>query len=76
MEDDFSIDDLKNALPYIGHIHAADCPERGEPGTGNINYPYIFNMLAKEKYDKYVGFEFFLKKPESNVFDKYVKLFL
>lgn len=70
MENDFSIDDLKNALPYIGHIHVADCPGRGEPGTGNINYSCIFNMLAKEKYDKYVGFEFFPKKPEDNVFDR------
>ncbi len=73
MEGDFSIDDLKSALPYIGHIHVADYPGRGEPGTGNINYSGIFNMLAKEKYDKYIGFEFFSKNPEDIVFDKLLK---
>lgn len=73
MEDDFSVDDLKNALPYIGHIHAADCPGRGEPGTGNIDYSGIFNMLVKEKYDKYVGLEFFPKNPEHIVFDELLK---
>lgn len=45
-------------------IDAADCPGRGEPGTGNIDYSGIFNMLVKEKYDKYVGLEFFPKNPE------------
>ena len=68
MESDFSTEGLKNTLPYVGHIHAADCPERGEPGTGNINYADVFDMLGKEKYDKYIGLECLPKKPEEEIF--------
>ena len=70
MESDFSTEGLKNTLPYVGHIHAADCPERGEPGTGNINYADVFDMLGKEKYDKYIGLECLPKKPEEEIFQE------
>lgn len=67
MENDFDTEGLRAALPYIGHIHAADCPGRGEPGTGSIAYGEVFDMLEREKYGGYVGIECFPQKSEERV---------
>jgi len=48
---------LKN-LDLIGYIRAADVPGRHEPGTGEINYNYIFKLLRARHYNGYVGLEY------------------
>ncbi|TAG45394.1 MAG: hydroxypyruvate isomerase [Betaproteobacteria bacterium] len=45
-------------LPHIGHIQIADVPGRGEPGTGEINYPYLFDVIEKSGYSGWVGCEY------------------
>ena len=42
----------------IGHLQIADNPERGEPGTGEINYDYLFKFIDKSNYDGWVGCEY------------------
>lgn len=42
----------------IAHIQVADNPGRNEPGTGEINYPYVFAALDRLGYDGYVGCEY------------------
>ena len=42
----------------IAHIQIADNPGRNEPGTGEINYAYIFAALDRLGYDGYVGCEY------------------
>lgn len=42
----------------IGHVQIADHPGRHEPGTGEINYPYIFEELDKAGYHGFVGCEY------------------
>ena len=42
----------------IGHLQIADNPNRGEPGTGEINYEYLFNFIDKSNYDGWVGCEY------------------
>ncbi|AJY45898.1 hydroxypyruvate isomerase [Martelella endophytica] len=42
----------------IAHVQLADNPGRHEPGTGEINYPYLFNMLNAEGYDGFIGCEY------------------
>lgn len=32
----------------IGHLQIADNPERGEPGTGEINYDYLLNLSINQ----------------------------
>ena len=49
---------LEYALPSIGHIQIADSPARNEPGTGELNYPFIFNHLDRMGYDGWVSLEY------------------
>jgi hydroxypyruvate isomerase len=48
---------LKN-FDLIGYIRAADVPGKHEPGTGEINYAYIFRLLRARKYQGYIGLEY------------------
>ena len=49
---------LRNLLPRIGHIQIADNPGRHEPGSGEINYAWIFRLLDAIGYDDWVGCEY------------------
>lgn len=48
---------LRAHHPYIGHIHVADVPGRHEPGTGEINYPFLAKVLREVGYAGAVGLE-------------------
>ena len=49
---------IKAHLPMIGHIQVADNPGRFEPGTGEINYRFLFAMLDEIGYDGWIGCEY------------------
>ena len=49
---------LRDRIGSIGHIQVADSPDRGEPGTGELNYRYIFAALEELPYDGWVGLEY------------------
>ncbi|NJP06156.1 MAG: TIM barrel protein [Chloroflexaceae bacterium] len=49
---------LVSNLDLIGHIHAADVPGRHEPGTGEINYRFIFALLREKGYRGYIGLDY------------------
>ncbi len=49
---------LQKYLPRIGHIQLADNPGRNEPGTGEINYPFLFAHLDRIGYDGWIGCEY------------------
>ena len=42
----------------IGHIQFADCPGRGQPGTGQINFQRLFSVIEKSAYSGWVGAEY------------------
>lgn len=42
----------------IAHIQVADVPARNEPGTGEINYPFVFEHLARRGFGGYIGLEY------------------
>jgi len=48
----------ENLLPRIGHIQLADNPGRNEPGTGEINYPFLFRHLDRIGYKGWIGCEY------------------
>jgi hydroxypyruvate isomerase len=46
-------------LPLIGHVQIAGVPERHEPDVGEINYPYLFDLIDRLGYAGWVGCEYF-----------------
>ena len=42
----------------IAHIQVSGVPGRHEPDMGEINYPYLFDMLDAAGYDGWVGCEY------------------
>ncbi len=49
---------LSKHLARIGHIQLADNPGRGEPGTGEINYRWLFNHIDAIGYTGWIGCEY------------------
>lgn len=49
---------LERHLARIGHIQIADNPGRHEPGTGEINYRFLFQHLERIGYQGWVGAEY------------------
>ena len=49
---------MQKQLGRIGHIQLADNPGRNEPGTGEINYPFLFAHLDRIGYDGWIGCEY------------------
>jgi len=49
---------LETHLARIGHIQVADNPGRHEPGTGEINFPFIFARLRQLGYAGWIGCEY------------------
>lgn len=45
-------------LPMIAHMQLADTPGRHEPGTGEINYPFVFDALDRMGYKGWIGCEY------------------
>ena len=45
-------------LARIGHMQLADNPGRNEPGTGEINYAFLFAHLDRIGYDGWIGCEY------------------
>jgi hydroxypyruvate isomerase len=44
--------------PKISHVQIADNPGRHEPGTGEINYGFVFTELERLNYDGWIGCEY------------------
>jgi hydroxypyruvate isomerase len=49
---------LSKNIERIGHIQLADNPGRGEPGTGEINYPWLFKHIDAIGYTGWIGCEY------------------
>lgn len=49
---------IENNLDRIAHIQIADHPGRHEPGTGEINYPFLYDFLDRIGYAGWVGAEY------------------
>jgi hydroxypyruvate isomerase len=49
---------IETRFPEIGHIQIADPPLRHEPGTGEINYPFLFEWIDRLGYSGWIGCEY------------------
>jgi hydroxypyruvate isomerase len=57
MEGDL-VNTFRRLKDRIAHVQVADNPGRNEPGTGEINYPFVFDALDREGYAGWVGCEY------------------
>ncbi len=57
MEGDLATTIEKN-LKLIPHMQLADNPGRHEPGTGEINYPFLFEFIDRIGYAGWIGCEY------------------
>ncbi len=66
---------IRQYAEYIGHIHTAGNPGRGElDNKQEINYPPIMQALVEIKYDGYVGQEFIPTRDPAKGLEEAVKL--
>ena len=51
---------IRQYLPTgkVGHLQIAGVPERHEPDVGEVNYPYLFQLLDQLGYDGWIGCEY------------------
>ncbi len=49
---------IKKNLARIAHMQLADNPARNEPGTGEINYPFLFDHIDRLGYAGWIGCEY------------------
>jgi hydroxypyruvate isomerase len=49
---------IETEFSRIGHIQLADNPGRHEPGSGEINYPFLFSLLDRLGYGGWIGCEY------------------
>ena len=52
---------IERLLPRIGHIQVADVPDRNEPGTGEINFPWLLAHIDRLGYAGWIGAEYIPK---------------
>ena len=49
---------FRTNLKMIPHMQLADNPGRHEPGTGEINYKFLFEFIDKIGYTGWIGCEY------------------
>ena len=49
---------LDGRVHLVGHVHLADAPGRGEPGSGEMMWREHLEWLDEHSYNGYVGLEF------------------
>jgi len=49
---------IRDHIGQIGHIQIADNPGRHEPGTGEINFPFMLKVLDEAGYAGWVSLEY------------------
>jgi hydroxypyruvate isomerase len=49
---------IERLLPRIGHMQIADVPDRHEPGTGEVNFPWLLERIDRLGYTGWIGCEY------------------
>lgn len=49
---------VEKHLPIIAHMQVADVPGRNEPGTGEVNWPFVFSRIDALGYRGWIGCEY------------------
>ncbi|MFM1594421.1 MAG: hydroxypyruvate isomerase family protein [Woeseiaceae bacterium] len=59
------IENLQSGMDQVGYIQVADVPGRNQPGTGEINYKFVFDELKRMQYKGYIGLECWPKNKDN-----------
>jgi hydroxypyruvate isomerase len=51
-------DFIRRHLDKIAHFQFADCPGRGEPGSGSVNFAELFGLVDSLRYRGWLGAEY------------------
>jgi hydroxypyruvate isomerase len=57
---------LEELMPVIAHMQLADVPKRHEPGTGEINWEFVFRRIDELGYQGSIGCEY---RPAGNTLE-------
>jgi hydroxypyruvate isomerase len=49
---------FRKYLSWIGHVQIASVPDRHEPDQGEVNYPYLFDLMDELGYQGWIGLEY------------------
>ncbi|UFN50935.1 hydroxypyruvate isomerase family protein [Roseomonas sp. OT10] len=49
---------VEKHLPLIAHMQVADNPGRNEPGTGEVNWPFVFDRIDSLGFRGWIGCEY------------------
>lgn len=49
---------LRRTIDLVEHIQIASVPHRAEPDFGEINYPYLFDLIDELGYEGWIGCEY------------------
>ena len=55
------IGNLKRNADAICYVQLADAPDRGQPGTGDVNYANVIKQVRAGGYNRPIGLEFWAK---------------
>lgn len=59
---------IQEHVSQIAHIQFADCPGRGEPGTGSIDFLSLFKAIEQSTYQGWLGAEYIPCSTSKNSF--------
>ena len=49
---------IRANIDRVAHFQIAGVPERHEPDIGEVNYPYLFDVIDELKFDGWIGCEY------------------
>jgi hydroxypyruvate isomerase len=49
---------IEASMADLAHVQIAGVPDRAEPDAGEVNYPYLFDLLDAHGYGGWVGLEY------------------
>jgi hydroxypyruvate isomerase len=49
---------IRKYAAHVAHMQIAGVPERHEPDTGEVNYPYLFDVIDEAGYKGWIGCEY------------------
>ena len=66
---------IRRSAPHLGEVQVADVPGRCEPGTGEVNWPFVARALADTGFDGVVAMEAFASGDSDLALERFREVF-